>query len=54
MDGIFFIPNVHLEQIIYVLSSGRHASPVIVVVFRVSPVLELKWSGVDEEEIHNF
>jgi hypothetical protein len=25
-----------------------------VVVFGVSPVLELKWSGVNEEEIHNL
>jgi hypothetical protein len=54
MDEISFIKNAHLEQIIYVFSSRRHSSPVIVVVFGVSPVLELKWSGVDEKEIHNL
>jgi hypothetical protein len=54
MDEISFIQNVHLEQIMYVFSPRRHSSPVIVVVFGVSPVLELKWSGVNEEEIHNL
>jgi len=45
---------MHLEQIIYVFFSWCHSSPVIVIIFRVSPVLELKRSGVNKEEVHNF
>jgi hypothetical protein len=50
----FFHSKVHIEQIMYVIFLRRHSSPLTVVAFRASPILELKWNRVDEEEIHCF
>lgn len=45
---------MHLQQVGYVFLAGCHSSPVIMISFWVSPIFQLKWGGVDEEEIRNF
>ena len=48
------VPSAHLQQIGYVFASRCHPSPVIMMLARVSPILQLEWSGVDKEKIHKF